>query len=339
MPARAYPFPRLFSEVALAVTSIRVDGDQLPDYNVDAESRTIALYASGRSNWREAELFVRVEVPLQELKVKGLDDAATHVLVRMNCARTNLRSGQLLALKNGVAEVRLSMRKEHVIDKATLEGFVIRDAEDGFARILREAEPWEISFSESQSQSNLPRPSRPGGLRQFIDISWQDFRDPQVISGALTPFAREAYFFDVEAETPTLYLNRGIEGYHSLLAAHDAASGSRTENVFRELEFKRVSLGVWLALCFEAISCIVEDENRELAIPDGWRGEILKLILPRIFPGESLDSAYQKVVALRRESGTSAFVLGRLQVAVNEQISTSTTLKKHLMALLREGSA
>jgi hypothetical protein len=189
MPAIVYPSQRLFSDVTLTVPSIRIDGDQLPEYNVDPEGRAIALYASGRKEWREAELFVRVEAPVQELKGKGLDDSATHALVRINCGKTNLRSGQLLALKNGVAEVRLALRREHVIDKALLECFIVRDTDEGLARILREAEPWEVALSEPKVQPSLPRPSRPGGLREFVQVRWEDFREPQVLNGALVPFA------------------------------------------------------------------------------------------------------------------------------------------------------
>lgn len=339
MPATAYPSQRLFSDVTVTVPSIRIDGDQLPEYHVDSEARAIALYASGRKEWRDAELFVRVEAPAQELRGKGLDDSATHALVRINCGKTNLRSGQLLALKNGVAEVRIALRREHLVEKALLECFIVRDTDEGLARILREAAPWEVALSEPQAQPSLPRPSRPGGLREFVQVRWEDFREPQILNGALAPFAREAYYLDVEADPPALYLNQGIEGYHALLTSEGAASGSQTENVFRELEYKRVSLGVWLALGFEAVSCVVEDDNGEISPPKTWRGEILKLMLPRIFPGDSIDAAYRKIIALRGESGTSAYLLGRLEIAVNEQISTSTTLKKHLMALLREGSA
>jgi hypothetical protein len=336
MPAIAFPVPRLFSDISIEVSAIKLDGDPLPEHNIDAASKTIMLYSSGRSTWGEAELTVRVGAPLQELRGKNLDDDSTFALVRLNCGPTNLRSGELVAIKNGSADIKLTIRHDQVSDRARLECFIIRDTSEGFARILREGEPWQVILSQPKIHLPTNRPSRPGGFREVIDIQWLDFSDPETVNAQLNQFSHEAYYLDLQADVPTLYLNRGIEGYYELL---NAESGSKIENLFRETEYKRLSLGVWLATCFESISCINKDDDGEIEAPEGWRGEILKLILPRIFPGDSLESAYQKVVALRGPSGTSAFLISRLEMAINEHIASSTTLKKYLMALLRDGSA
>jgi hypothetical protein len=336
MPAIAYPVPRLFSDVIIEVTGVFLDGEALPDHNIDPLSRSIMLFSSGRANWSDAEIAIRIEAPLQELKGKELDDDSTFALVRLNCGRTNLRSSELVSLKNGIADCRLSLRKEQVAEKATLECFIVRDTSEGFARIIREAETWQVAFVQPRLQPSVPRTARPGGFRELLDVQWIDFKDVQRFNGQLTAFSHEAYYLDLETDSPSLYLNDSIEGYKALLTGD---IGSKTESLFRELETKRIALGVWLAISFEAISCITVGPDREPEPPEGWRAEVLKLVLPRIFPGDSLESAYQKVITLRGTTGTSAFLLSRLEIAVNELINSSTTLKKFLIALMRDGGA
>jgi len=331
VPATIYPLERLFGDLTVKIVEIRIDGERMPNHFVDAELQVVNVYSTERRNWREADLDITVEAPLQELRAKSIDDDRTHSLLRINCDSTNLRSTELAEFRAGVAQATITLRRELFDERATLECFIVVDGPDGVARILKEAAPWTVVFAGPRMRQ-VSAAKRRGQPREFVLVQWANFSDAQIAGGELRPFAREAYYVDVGANPPVLYLNRELENYEVLLSERRGAS--RAEQALRDLEFRRLSLGVWIALIQQALADLQHDDDLgEITYPYGWKLSVLERLLPRLFPGESFEVSARKVVALRRDDGGSAYLFGRLQIAINELIDTSAVLRKHLSAL------
>jgi len=327
-----YSYERLFGEAKIKNVSATVDGAQLPTFAIDSAHRSINIYAAGRETWTEADVRIDLDLPMQEIRSKFPPDFELRALFRVNCDATNLRVSNVVGIKGGTVTGTLTIRRDLFSQRAVIEAFVVAPVDDISDRILREAEPWTILFSQPPPREPAVGKKRKG--RDVVQTVWVNFREPGPGLEFLMAHEREASFIDLTAKTPALYLNEGIDGYRVLLELSRPAS--RFEAALHDMETRRLAFAVWSGLLTASINAIeVDSDTNEVVMPDGWQGDALEILLPKMFPNETLRAAARNVVSrlADREFGMG-FIQTTGQAAIGEMLGTSAVLKRHLNAFV-----
>jgi len=334
MSLTIFPFPRLFGDLVMAVSELRIDGQPAPQDLIDSLRRTVQVRSLGREEWRLADIDVAIEFPVQELRVRDVNEADLSVLLQLTCNATDLRATERLSVRDGRAHGTISFLRELVADRVDVWCVLCQAGDDGIPRILRESQPWE--FAIAAREETRERPPRTAGRRtlsELFDVRWRTFED----DAGLRRFANELYFVDVETPgRPTIYLNEGVDKYRSLLS--DGRASSRAEEALREMEYRRVSLGAWTAAALHALEGVSKDESGDLSLPEGWRRDVLDLILGRLHPEQSIEVSASSICRRRSDGAGYGVLLGELEAAINQMLDATSVLRKHLSRVGQESA-
>lgn len=328
MSGTIFPFQRLFRDLVMQVSEFRIDGDLVPEELVDEARHIIQVRAVGRETWTSADVDVIVEFPVQEVMTRGIADDKMSVLLQLACNATDLRATERLKVRDGKARGKISFKRDLVADRVTVTAILCEEGADGIPRILKESRPWDLVITATSSRS--PRPPRPPGpkglLLEIFDVRWRSFEQ----EADLKQYANELYFIDVGSpDRPAIYLNEDIDSYAALLS--DRPGSSAQEKAMRDLEFRRVSLAAWFAAVLHALEGVTIDEQTEdLSLPDGWRHDVLELILRRYRPNQSTEMTARSIARGRSDGEGYALLLGQLQNAINQMLDVTSVLRRHL---------
>lgn len=331
MSTMIFPFQRLFSDLVMHVTDFRIDGDTVPSELIDANRQTVQVRAVNREAWKSADLDVSVEFPIQEVRSRGIEETNMSVLLQLTCDPTDLRATELLMVRDGKATGRISFRRDLVNDRVIVNAILCEEGADGIPRILKESRPWVLAIAASNTKGSRPPkpPGIKGSLAEVFDVRWRDFGNEK----ALKQYANELFFIDVGAiGRPAILLNKSVDNYAALLS--DKHGRSAYERALRDLEFRRVSLSAWFAATLHALEGVhIDEETNDLSLPDGWRGDVLDLILRRFRPNQSTELTARSIARSRSDGEGYGLLLGQLQGTINQMLDVTSVLRRHLSSI------
>jgi hypothetical protein len=312
----AFPYPTLFGDVDLEVTAVSVDGLDLPYARISRPERTVALGGAGRADWETAVLRLQATVPEEELlEPKWSDPSCVAILTE---AQTNTRTTAILRrASTGVWAGSLDLVAANHVSRARLSLAVVGTVDGIGGRVIGSTErDWYIDL----------RSQRP--IRQHdIQIVEEDFADgPQEW---LRPFRDAPWLVDTGGDVPTVYLNTGaVEGLRTILSG---TGGSPAEKMLRELTISQIAQSAWSGMFQTATEGLETDEDGTPMMPGGWRGRVLQMMLPDVFPKlQAADALYEIRERRRKDYGWAELQAGIQYAAVRR-----SQVKRMLTAAVR----
>ena len=322
---RFFPYKVLFNDIQFSVENILIDGHPPPDGIVEQVGRTVDLSTldEKRKGWRKLRVGVEVQADESEIAQLVEESGEPTVTVVVFCRSTNLRQAIQLQLVRdtayrwaGVVEVDRANAAGRLEIRAVVSGVAAKRAH----RVLKSAQPWVVYLEHPP-----PRPAIDGP----IDVQWKSFPAAKDLPG-LRSYPTEPFYADLDAPVPVLYLNRDIDGFYELL--QDVPS-TRPERAVYHTERIGIASSVWMAL-LNASAAAVEapDGDEDPSLPAGWRGGVLKAMLPRVYPGSSMPEALRRIVA-DRVGPESRGLQSRAQTEIGKMIKAASALRKSLDSL------
>lgn len=284
----AYPYPTLFGDVSAAVTSVTVDGADLPYSCISRSEQTVALHLAGRERWNQATLRLEASLPDQELT--GGPWSEVTCLAVLSEKSTNARTTTRLKRSvDGRWLGAIELPKAYFRNRATLTLMAVGTVEGIAGRIVGTADrPWYVDLMAAV-------PTREHEIR----INEIDFRSGEL--EWLRPYADSAWIVETSGEEPTVHLNTGaIEGLMDIL---HGKGGPLRERMLTEMIASQIAQDAWIALFHAAASGLEADDDGTPVMPEGWRASVLRMMLPDVLPGRSLGDALREIDQCRQGVG------------------------------------
>lgn len=300
---RLIPYPTLAGETSLEVREVRLDGVPLNLSMISSGRHVVALHQVEREGWEEARLSIRLHPPRHELESETWSDLACLAVLAER--RTNARSVTPLRRESdGSWTGVVVLHSDHHIGQAQLTGHVVATVDGVAGRTIGSTEhPWTVDL-----QARTPT------RQNSIKISSVDFIDPA--HSHLHAYKDDPWTVEAVGDEPVVYLNTGFEGLAPLLNGGDRA--------VRDVLSAQIAADAWTAL-FNAAAYAADTEDGQPLWPGGWKGTVLKKMLPDVFPHLSPDDALMEVVA-RRLNGDGGDLQTRLVHAAGRQALTARRL-------------
>ncbi|MFF4328636.1 hypothetical protein ACFYZT_19235 [Streptomyces sp. NPDC001591] len=274
----------LLGDVELDVVSVRVDGMDLPYAHVSRTERTVGLDRSGRADWELAELRLEARLPAAEIVEGPWSDVVC--LAVLTEKATNSRITVRLDGTHGVLRGTLELPRGMYRERAVLALAVVATVGDVPGRLVGSTQQdWYVDL-----HSAVPK------RRREVEIVEADFREGPY--EWLRPFKDAPWVIETAAEPPTVYLNSaGVEGLPAVLGGK---GGSPAERMLRDVVAGQIAQDAWTAMFHAASTDPETDEDGTPLIPQGWRGTVLRAMLPDVLPGLRIQDALREVDERRR---------------------------------------
>ncbi|MFF4766758.1 hypothetical protein [Streptomyces sp. AM 3-1-1] len=312
-----YPYPQLVGDVRLRPARVLLDNLPVELARISDQENVVALHGIDR-RWRTARLVMEATADPKEIADGPWRNVRCLMIVTNS--RTHVRHSFLT--KNeapGLWRADVDLDRAAHIGHCQVDAVFAADLDDGPARLVGRAEaPWRVDFDSA-------RPTR----KRTLKMVWKDFTE----TPALEEFRDDPWTVDAEAGEPVLYLNSSLEGFRALM---EKASGAEQRTV-RQLLASHIAAQAWEALFHTALyACGTErDEDGRPQWPGGWHEEVLRSMLPELWPDLSPDDALREAVERRREGGNGADLHARLLHAVATRTRTQKTVTETVRALRR----
>ncbi|MEI8410596.1 MULTISPECIES: hypothetical protein [unclassified Kribbella] len=312
-----YSYPTLFGDIDLEVLSVTVDGADLPYNKISKVERTVALDQSGRTGWQVATLQVRASIPNEEIAGGPWRDLTCLSILAEKA--TNMRSTVRL---DGAGDSRwcgaIDLIRANHLHRATLSLGVVATVGDVAGRLIGSTrQDWYVDLRSS-------KPVR----QRAIEIEQVDF-----VEGPhewLRPFKGAAWIVDTTGDIPTVYLNtRGVEGLIDLL--NGGRGGAPAERLLREVAASQIAQDAWIAMFHTAIADLDSDEDGTPLLPTGWRGAVLRMMLPDVLPGRQVNDALFEV----NERRTKGLGWSGLQTSIHYAAGRRSQINRKLTNAVR----
>lgn len=315
MPVAAYP--TLFGDVELEIVSVALDGDDLPYSRISKTERTVALHLANRADWQSATLRLKAVLPEHELKdgpwaevdcVSILTEKATNVRSTVRLSRGADASW------HGSIEM---LRANH-LHRGVLGVGVVATVGDVAGRLIGSSrQDWFIDLASA-------RPVR----QRSVEIVEADF-----VNGSeewLRPFKDAPWIVDTTTEPPTVYLNtQGIEGLLDIL--NGARTLTAAERVVRDTTASLIAQDAWIAMFHTALTDLDLDEDGTPLMPAGWRGAVLRMMLPDVLPGRQLGDALYEA----RDRRLTGFGWAGLQTSIHHAAARRSQVGRKVTSAVR----
>jgi hypothetical protein len=305
------PYPTLAGDVTLTVRQAQLDGTPVHLSLISGKDQVIALHHVEKRSWEQARLTVRVQTPLDEIARQGdtWSRIACHVVLSEKRTNTRLMT-PLTRGEAGDWSGVVELHRDRHVAQAKLEAVVSATVGDFPGRIIGSSiEPWTVDFIARA-------PSR----QHSVKTVWVDFAADS--NQHLQAYKANPWTIDTTSVEPTLYLNEGFEGLKPLL---NSTKGDRTS---RETVLAQIAMDVWMAL-FNAAVYALDPEEADASWPDDWRQDVLRRLLPDMFPEKSPRTALAEVRERRLEGD------GDLQTRLVHAAARQARIPRILTTFLR----
>jgi hypothetical protein len=329
MTGRIFPYPILREDLQLSVSNLLVDGTESHATVVFSEQRIVDLSRLPYPRWSKVEFHVEVIAPAAELQALENGGAVLSVVGVMMCGPANTR--QLIRLERSPLDRtrwtgKAELERRNFRGKALLKALLTGTVEGSPHRLIGEAAEWAVHFDE---------PSVP-----FIDgalpVKWVDFKDPNAQPVTLRAHRDEAFYADLQADPPTIYLNKGFPLLAQLLTDRPARRGP--EQALHDAVRLSIARSAWMGLFNAAQAGIIVGEGGE--DPDwpsaDWQKAVLKVLLAGLYPHLAATDQLQTVLEARTSDGARA-VESEVQAVIGKRLRESTVLGRSLYRLYEEG--
>lgn len=292
----------------MTVREVRLDDVALPYSTVSEADRRIALHLVNRTDWRTVRLALHVTAPRHELELGPWFKTA--FVATVSERRTNVHTAVKLTMEQPgewIGEVELH-RDDH-IGRVQVSGHLVATVDDVPGRVIATvARPWTVDF-----QASAPT------QRESIATRWVNFAE----DSQLNRYRDDPWAVTTTDEAPVLNLNSGFDGLRAVLESTKTA-----DRPARELLASQIAVSLWTVLFNEAIRYV---ESAEW--PDGWRGSVLRCMMPELFPDRSPDDALREVA-----NGEVADLHTRVLHAATRQARVPRHLGVFIRSLQKIGS-
>ncbi|MEU9081191.1 hypothetical protein [Streptomyces sp. NPDC048357] len=323
---KVYPYRRLTGNVSWRVESaqLKAEGDPWEDVEskyISTVERVLALGPDeDRPDWTQARLRISAGLP-----AKAMDPAGpwqdVKVLAVLSERATNTRvSVELSPTSDDGREwsARLDIHRCDLLDRATLTVHVVATVDGVRGRVIATSDvEWFVDVIE-------PTPS----LARELDVKMVDFA-----SGAsrLQRFKDSPWLVDTTGRIPVVRVNTGFDGLGDLFGAD---GGNGAEKTVRELLLAQMCSEVWTAVFHSAVGDLDIEEDGTPLVPHGWQGEVLREMLPDMYPDREPEDALREVHAAR--TGASASGWGELQPRIHFAASRRAGVPRTLSTTIRD---
>ncbi|WP_327088236.1 hypothetical protein OIE66_38920 [Nonomuraea sp. NBC_01738] len=298
---RIMPYPVLAGGVTMAVEQVRLDDVTLPYGVISAQNHSVDLHAHGGGDWSVVRLTLRVNAPRHELDANPWYSVA--FLATASERDTNTQSTvKLMMGQPGEWSGEIELHRENHRSRIRLSGQLVATVDNVPGRVISGVEqPWTVDLR-----------SRATARKESIETRWGDFAtDPE-----LTWCRNDPWTVTTTEQTATLHLNSGFDGLRAVLDSTKPA-----DRPTRDVLAAQIAAGMWTVLFNEAAQHVAGSEW-----PDGWRGLVLRRMLPDILPHLSPESALREIVNVG---------VGGLQPRVLHAAAKQARLPRSLGGLIR----
>lgn len=310
-----YAYPTLVGKIEATVRGASMDGKPLQLSLISQRDQVVALHQVERDDWIEGVLDIEVSLPVDEL-ADGPWSGVSCVAVLTEGA-TNTRVVTRLERRRDDARWRgeVRVRRSTHAARALLDVSVVGSHGGVDGRILGKTDaPWVVDLL-----------ARTPARQRDLEILEEDFRDgPQQW---LRPFADAPWMVDTSGDLPAILLNTSFEGLATLL------SGARSplEKATAGLVAAQVAGEAWATMFQSALGNLEFDEDGTPHLPTGWRGTVLRSMLPDVFPRLPLSDALREAHDRRADGRGWAEVQSRIEFAAGRR----SQLPRNLLATIR----
>ncbi|MFF0723206.1 hypothetical protein [Streptomyces sp. NPDC004134] len=323
---KVYPYRRLSGNVPWRVESaqLKVEGASWEDVEskyVSTVERVVALGPDeDRPDWAEARLRLAADLPAKAVDPEGPWQDVTVVAVLTERA-TNMRTAVELSPISADGRKRtgeLHVHRCDVLDRASVTMSVVATVEGVPGRVIATSDTdWFVdvvadapSLARELEVKMVRFASGPSRLRRFADSPWT---------------------VDTTGRIPAVNVNIDFEGLGELF---DVDGGSGTEKTVRELLLAQMCCEVWTAVFHSAVGDLEMEEDGSPLFPHGWQGEVLREMLPDMYPELTPEEALRVVHAAR--TGTAAAGWAELQPRVHFAGSRRAGVPRTLSTTIRD---
>lgn len=189
-----------------------------------------------------------------------------------------------------------------------------------------------LSFGRPTSATIDETERRPEG---WVKIRWEDFRASK--NHWRRGNSETLYFLEVDPEEPVLWLNERYKQIRALLFEQNPLGPT---GAMHHMFVASIAETVWTQLFNAALGSVERPVGGgELALPGGWRGDLLRTYLPRLFPDiDDNDEALGRAVAMS-ESGDELGALVGLVTTVTQTLVRSERLFRDAIRCVETSSS
>jgi hypothetical protein len=318
MTERHYPYRVMRRSPTLSVSQVRLDGHR-PDVDVLAAHGQVNLAGL---DWARLSIRADLELPSGELRDLGVDDPSA-VLI-LHCQATNLRIGAELlpSGRPGVWSGTIDVGRDFLARRAQLSAVVVGAVDGEQNRYLGSPPVLNVWIDEPE----VPL------LRNTLPVRWAKFADPESPASSAVPieFRDQPYYVNLVSNPPVIWLNdvpwlRGLLGEGRV---------SREAAVVRTGYYSAIATGGWVAIFNAAAAGIRRNEGEDPEWPIvQWQEQVLRTLLPLIYPDVSVDTALTKVAEDIADPLASRDIQGRVQAAIARNLRMGDKTRKAVRAL------
>jgi hypothetical protein len=104
----------------------------------------------------------------------------------------------------------------------------------------------------------------------------------------------------------------------------------------RTLTLSAIGVSAWQALMAAAVAAVDQSvDAEEVEWPGGWQGQVLRTLLPHVYPDDSLDQALSRVATAAREPVDALYLNSRVHAAVAQHVRNGPRTAEALVLLER----
>ncbi|MFI7534366.1 hypothetical protein [Streptosporangium sp. NPDC049376] len=295
------PYPVLVGEVTMTVREVRLDDVILP-YDVTSEqNRSIGLHSHDDGRWSVARLSLLVNAPKHELDANPWYSVAflATALERGTNTQTTVK---LMMGQPGEWTGEIKLHRDDHIGRVLLSGQLVATVDNVPGRVIATVDrPWTVDLrvrAESRKES--------------VETRWTSFADDPDLAWC----RNDPWTITATDAAATLHLNSGFDGLRAVLE-----SDKTVDRPVREALAAQIAASMWTALFNDAAHHVDGSEW-----PDGWRGLVLRRMLPDLFPDHSPEDALREIV----NQGT-----GPVQARVLHAAAKQAKLPRNLGGMIR----
>ncbi|UNO41194.1 hypothetical protein [Streptomyces sp. MST-110588] len=291
----AYPYRVLSGDVDLQVDRLFVDNVPVDLGRIGDRDQIVAAQDLNETHQRWSELRLKVSVTADGDEISAGPWRSPQCLVVVSNQRTNV--SQAFPLRQDgpgrwQGEVELA-RDEHIV-RSRITARIVATVDGVEGRLVGTAPTWSVDF-----ETKRPTPER------SIKMRWIDFTDPS--NDHLKEYRDDPWLIDTEAGEPVLYLNSSVDGLRGVLENASSAE----QKLVREVMAAQVAAEVWTAMFNMAVyACDVVDGEPQW--PGGWHEDVLRRMIPDLYPTHSPEDALAELVQGRAEGENGGDLQRRL---------------------------
>ncbi|UUV28480.1 hypothetical protein NQK81_27230 [Amycolatopsis roodepoortensis] len=313
---QVFPYKTLFGDIKLEVVSVAVDGDSLPYTRISTGDRVVALHDIGRDRWEVATLGLNASVPRE----KGPWEDIRCMAVLAESATNARRTVALTKVGQDTWTGSIDLVRSRHVHRATLSLAVVATVDGIPGRVIKSTE--ENWYADLDAVT--PR------RRQQVEIERIDFQDGP--KEWLRPYQDAPWIVDTTDAAPKVYLN--TSAIPELIEVLYAKGGTPEERALRDTTSAHIAQDAWVAMFESAISSLEVDEGTPL-LPNDWRKNVIKSMLPSVFPGRTFSDALYEVHK-RRQDG---YGWSELQTGIHYAAAKRSRVTRRLTDAVRSVKA